>query len=231
MTALILHQDPGVSYSLEQDFLASGAMVFISGNAPGTEHYEVSNPHHHAALVYRDYNKTIFGGQKSQELAIKAISYLVIESDILIMPEELTDPVFMTGKFIAEGLGIPVVKTVAEAFGVKEGVDQAEPGEDQTAVQILGPLWCSGCKVSGDNPLTVSGDTPLYGKCVFPCSSKSPTCRFFPSQEEADLDALSDESISDLEIKGVPYFDYNTQYQLGHPSIKRGAIVFPGGVV
>lgn len=212
MTALILHQDPGVSYSLEQDFLASGAMVFISGNAPGTEHYEVSNPHHHAALVYRDYNKTIFGGQKSQELAIKAISYLVIESDILIMPEELTDPVFMTGKFIAEGLGIPVVKTVAEAFSVKEGVDKEEPDKEPQV------LYCSGCDRSRN-------------KARQACASQSSTCRFFPSQEEADLDALSDESISDLEIKGVPYFSDSTDHPPGQPIIKRGAIVFPGGVL
>lgn len=193
MTALILHSDPDTARSLEQDYLAAGAMVFSSGNSPGTQHYEVSNPHHHSALVYQNYNTAIFGEAYAQKLAAQAVAALVIDSDVVVCPEDSTG-IFLIGRSIAKAAGIPVVGSVAEVFGVE--VPTSEKKES-----------------IAEKYVTLDGE------------------RYFLTREEAGLDSLSDGSISILEKEGIPYFDSYAKYLPDQPAIKRGAIVFPGGMV
>jgi len=216
MIALILHPDPEVSARLEQDYLIAGAMVFKSGNSPNTQHYEVSNPHHHAALIYLKYNTEIFGPGYAQKLSGQAVASLVLDADVLIVPEDLTG-ILSIGVSVADAMGIPVVKSVVDVFSgdVYTGVDSAAPREDS-----IGGLWCSGCEISGGNLLTPET-----------CDKACPDCRFFTNQEEALCNALSDSSISELEVRGVPWYSASDTYQPGQPAIKLGAIIFPGGVI
>lgn len=223
MTITILHPDPGLCYRLEQDILAAGAMVFASGNSPDNQHFEVSNPHHHAALVYQDYNKAIFGGEKSHELVKKAIVSLLVDTEVVLCSQPLEDESFKAALSIAEIMDIPVATKIEDIFTLSEKpVEKEKPARK---------WWCSGCAEISESPTTISDDTPLSGRAVSACVGKSPSCRFFPTLEEAQMDALSDDSISMFEKEEVPYFDSTTTYQPGHPVIKRGAIVFPGGVV
>lgn len=194
MTALILHPDPIVSMQLEQDYLAAGAMVFKAGNSPDTQHFEVSNPHHHSAVVYQEYNTAIFGANYSTKLARQAVASLTLDVDVVVCPEELTGA-FLVGHTIADSLGIPVVKSVAEVFGAEI---------PDAVIETRSPA---------ENYVTLDDK------------------RFFLTIAEAELDSLSDESISILEKQEILYFAPDEKYPPGQPVIKRGAIVFPGGVV
>jgi len=194
MTALILHPDPEVSARLEQDYLVAGAMVFKSGNAPNTQHYEVSNPHHHAALIYRKYNTEIFGAAYAQKLAGQAMASLVIDADVIIAAEDLSD-IFQIGKELAVTLNIPVVSRVEDVFA--DGVF-AKTEKQKSPTEGL---------FTKDN------------------------IHFFLKESEVESGQLSDSSISDLEVRGVPWYSASETYQPGQPCIKLGAIIFPGGVL